>query len=142
MYAVKVPSYTKGYKLNGHLFQVYHIVEEEFYPNGSIYNITSDHYIDYEKKQKIVTHNEAFRVSQPKNPNIDKLRIGSWVGVSPVVYFDNLQDALAFKALANIKAKQAIFDKLDNIKKSVNKQTEKIDIANKEIIEKYPEYFL
>ena len=144
MYAIKIPSYTKNFKLHGHLFQVYNVISIQEYPNSGnmLMKIDTDSYIDFEKKGKLVKKSEIFNLKIKNNPSLDKIFIETWSGSSPIAYFDNLEDAIIYKAKANEKVKQILFDKLEEIKSSIEKQSKKINITNKDIIEKYPEYFL
>ncbi len=141
-YAVKIPSYTKGYKLMGHLFQIYNITEMLRFSTGYLQSIKSDSYIDYENKGKEVLKSESFRCIITENPDVDDILIHPWTGASSVSVFDSLDKALVFKALINQKAKTRVFQELEELKKAVETQTKKIDIYNKDIIDKYPEYFL
>jgi len=142
MYAVKIPSYTKNYKLNGHLFQVYNITKETLYQNNSPQSIISESYIDFDKNGKVKAEYNVFYGRIFKNPKITEIEIGPWNGVSPMAYFDSFEDAIVFKAKANERVKQILFENLEKIKQSIEKQTKKISINNKEIINKYPEHFL
>ena len=143
MYAIKIPSYTKNYKLNGHLFQIYTVTEIIMHSNGvNTHIIKTDGFVDYNKKQKRIDNQETFTRNIIKNPDINKIDIRPWSGSSPMAYFDKLDDALVYKALANSAAKAVLVDNIEKIKKQVEKQTKKINIANSDIIDKYPEYFL
>lgn len=143
MYLVKTPSYTKNYKMYGHLFQIYNVIDTKTYPVGNIIRgVLVDSYVDYEKKEKLYKKEETFRGHIKRNPSIDHIKIGSWDGSSPVAVFDKLEDALVYKALANQKAKVQIAEKLDALKLSIEKQFKKINISNQGIINEYPEYFL
>lgn len=143
MYAIKLPSYTKMYKLNGHLFQIYNVTEVGMYPDGvHTRSIKVDSYIDYEKKQKVIEKNETFSGNIFKNPSPKKITTDVWNGSSTVVYFDSLDDAVVYKALANQQAKVTVFEKLDKMKEAVTKQVKRINITNADIIEQYPEFFL
>lgn len=145
-YAIKMPSYTKNYKLNGHLFQVYKILEATEYPNPQpkdmLISFKTSGYTDYERKEKYIEKFETFLGVIDTAPNLEKIRIHPWSGSSPMVVFNNLEDALVYKALANEEAKKLIFKNLEKIKLAVDKQTKKISIGSDKIRDKYPEYFL
>ena len=113
------------------------------YPDGVRTRVIKcDSYVDYEKKQKVVPKLEQFIGNILKNPDPKNIFTEVWSGSSSVVYFDSLNDAIVYKALANQKAKTTVFEKLDKMRQGIEKQVKKIDISNTNIIEKYPEYFL
>lgn len=131
------------FKLNGHLFQIYNVTDVKMYPNGiDTQRINCDSYVDYERNQKIVEKYKSFSGWIYKNPDPKKISINAWRGTSSVVYFDSLDNAVVYKALANQQAKIKVFEMLDKMKTSVEKQVKKINIANVDIINKYPEFFL